>query len=147
MPAVGADDLIEVAAPENEDPVEAVGAESSYPTFGVGVRVRRLDRCADHPDAFAAEDLIEGVAELRVAVMDEHPERLLIAELHHEVAGLLGDPATVRMRAADDVLDPSRRQRDEEQDVDPLKERRLDREEVAGEHARLWVPEIGIWPD
>src|SRR5215218_7719467 len=35
-----------------------------------------------------------------------------------------------------DVLDPSRRERDEEQDVDPLQKGRLDGEEVAGEHAR-----------
>jgi hypothetical protein len=52
--------------------------------------------------------------------MDEKSERLLVAELHHEVARLLGDPAAVRIRGAGDVLDPSRCQRDEEQDVDPL---------------------------
>jgi hypothetical protein len=60
------------------------------------------------------------VAELGVAVMDERPERLLVAELHHEVACLLGDPTTVGIRAARDVLEPSRRQRDEEQNIDAL---------------------------
>ena len=84
----------------------------------------------------APEDLVEGVAELGVAIVDEEPERLLVAELHDEVARLLGDPASVRIRAAGDVLDPSRRERDEEEDVDPLQEGGLDREEVAGEHAR-----------
>ncbi len=44
-----------------------------------------------------AKDLIEGVAELRVAIMDEEPERLLIVELHDEIARLLGDPASVRV--------------------------------------------------
>jgi hypothetical protein len=52
--------------------------------------------------------------------MDEIPERLPIVELHHEVARLLGDPAIVRTGAARYVLDPPRRQRDEEQNVDPL---------------------------
>jgi hypothetical protein len=52
--------------------------------------------------------------------MDEKPKRLLIVELHHEVARLLGGPPAVRIRAARHVLDPSRRQRDEEQDVDSL---------------------------
>jgi hypothetical protein len=33
-----------------------------------------VDRRADHLDAFGAEDLIEGVAELRIAVVDEKPE-------------------------------------------------------------------------
>jgi hypothetical protein len=68
-----------VSASEDEDPVEAVGAERSYPAFGVGVRVGRLGRCPDHADALGAEDLIEGVAELRVAVVDEAPEGVLIA--------------------------------------------------------------------
>ena len=76
------------------------------------------------------------MAELRVAVVDEKPERLLVAELHDQVARLLSDPASVRVRAAGDVLDPARRQRDEEQGVDPLQERGFDGEEVAGEHAR-----------
>ena len=40
---------------------------------------------------FSAEYLIEGVAELRVAIVDEKPERLLVAEPQHQVARLLGD--------------------------------------------------------
>jgi hypothetical protein len=133
--AVDAEDVLEVAASEDEDPVEAVGAQRSYPAFGVGVRVRRLDRRADHLDALGAEDLVEGVAELRVAVVDEQPERVLVAELHAQVARLLCDPAPVGIRAGGDVLDPSRRERDEEQHVNPLQESSLDREEVAGKHA------------
>src|SRR6266508_510595 len=38
-------------------------------------------------------------------------------------------------RAAD-VLDPPRRERDEEEDVDPLQKGGFDGEEIAGEHAR-----------
>ena len=38
----------------------------------------------------------KGVAELRVAIMDEEPEWLLVAEPDDEVARLLGDPAAVR---------------------------------------------------
>jgi hypothetical protein len=33
------------------------------------------------------------VAELPVPIVDEEPERLVVAELHGEVACLLGDPA------------------------------------------------------
>jgi hypothetical protein len=102
---------------EDQDPVEAVGAnrtQRSACAFAFG----RLDRCADHSHAFGPEDLIEGVAELRVAVVDEEPERLLLTQLHDEVASLLGDPVSVRVRRAGDVLDPPCRERDEEQDVD-----------------------------
>jgi hypothetical protein len=61
-------------AAAEEDAVEAVGANCADPAFGVGVRVRRLDRCPDHLDALGAEDLVDGVAELRVAVVDEEPK-------------------------------------------------------------------------
>jgi hypothetical protein len=65
------------------------------------------------------EHLVEGVAELRVSVVDEEPERLLVAALHQQVARLLRDPAPIRVGGTGDVLDPPGRQRDEEQDVDP----------------------------
>ena len=45
---------------------------------------------------FGPEDLIEGVAELRVPIVDEEPERLLLTQLHDEVASLLCGPASVR---------------------------------------------------
>src|ERR687898_2730145 len=115
--AVDAEHMLEVAAAEDEDAVEAVGTDGADPALGDGVRVRRLDGRADHLDALAPEDVVEGVAELRVTVVDEKPERLLVAEPHDQIARLLGDPAAVRVRRARDVLDPSRRQRNEEEDV------------------------------
>jgi hypothetical protein len=64
--AVDAQDVLEVAAAKDEDPVEAVGTERANPALGVGVRVRRLDRGMDHLDALASEHFVEAVAELRV---------------------------------------------------------------------------------
>jgi hypothetical protein len=119
--AVDAKHVLEMAAAEDEDPVEAVGTNCAHPTLGEGVCVRRLDRRADHFDAFRSKDLVEGAAELAVAIMDEEPERLLVLELHGEVARLLGDPASIWVRTAGDVLDPSRRNRDEEEDIDPCR--------------------------
>src|SRR6266536_3286580 len=115
MAPVGAEHVFEVAAAEDEDPVEAVGANRAYATLGEGVRVRRLNRRADHLDAFRPDDLVERVAELGVAIMDEEPERLLVRELHGEVARLLGGRASVGVRAAGDVLDPPGRERGEEE--------------------------------
>jgi hypothetical protein len=40
------------------------------------------------PDALGAEDLVEGVAELRVVVVDEEPEGVLIAEFYDEVEAM-----------------------------------------------------------
>src|SRR5215210_6917778 len=98
MATVDAEHVLEMTSAEDEDPVEAVGAERSYPAFGVGVRVRRLDRRADHLDALGAEDLVEGMAELRIAVVDKKPKGLLVAELHDKIARLLSDPAAIGMR-------------------------------------------------
>jgi hypothetical protein len=47
--------------------------------LGVGIRVRRLDKHADYPDALTSEDLAESAAELPVAFRDEETERLLVA--------------------------------------------------------------------
>src|SRR5262245_30997438 len=134
--AIDAEHVLEMPTPDDRYSIEAIGAERAYPALGIGVRVRGLDWCADHADSLAPEDVVEGVTELRVAVMDEKAERLLVAELHHQVPCLLGHPVSVGVAGAGDVLDPPPRERDEEQDVDPLEKCRLDSEEVAGDHAR-----------
>jgi hypothetical protein len=58
----------------------------------MGVRVRRLDRGADHSHALGTEDLVECAGELRVSVVYEEPEAGLIAELHDKIARLLCRP-------------------------------------------------------
>ena len=68
--AVDAEHVLEMTAAEDEDSVEAVSADCAHPALGEGVRVRGLDRRADHLDALRSEDLVEGVAELRVAIVD-----------------------------------------------------------------------------
>jgi hypothetical protein len=62
---------------------------------------------ADHLVALGREDLVEGATELRIAVVDQETEGLLIAEVHDEVARLLGDPASVWICGARDVLAPA----------------------------------------
>jgi hypothetical protein len=77
--AVDAEHVLEVPPAEDEDPVETLSAESADAALGLCVRVRRLDRRADHPEALRAEDLVEDVTELRIAVVDEKPKRSLLA--------------------------------------------------------------------
>ena len=50
-----------MAAAEDEDPVEAVGANRAHPTLGEGVCVRRLDWRADQVDALRPKGLVERV--------------------------------------------------------------------------------------
>jgi hypothetical protein len=67
---VDAEDVLEVTAADDQEPVETLPSDAADPAFGVGVRVRRQHRRPDDLDAFAAEDGVEGAAELRVAVVD-----------------------------------------------------------------------------
>lgn len=111
----------EVAAAEDENAVEAIVADGAHLAFGERVRIRSLNGSADHLDPLAAKDLVERAAELRVAVVDQQAEAVrLLAELHDEVAGLLGDPGAVGVGCAGDELESARGEREEEEDVDPL---------------------------
>src|SRR6266545_6122228 len=136
MPHVNPQHALEMAAAQDQDPVEAVGADGADPALRVGIRVRRPNRRADHFHSLGTEHLVEPAAELRVAIVDQKPERLLLAELHHQVARLLRCPAAVGVRGTGHVLDPSRRQRNEEQHVDPLQKGGLNGEKVAGQRCR-----------
>ena len=137
MGGVDAEHLLEVAAVDNQDPVEALAAEGADPTLGVGVRIRSSDRRADDTHALAAEDLIESAAELTVAIVKQKAERLFpVVQVHQQVAPLLCHPASIRVARARHELDPTTLERNEKKDVDPREPDRLDRQEVTGEHRR-----------
>ena len=72
---VDAEHLLELSPADDQDPVEAVAADGADPALGECVRLRRPERCADDLDAVASEDLVEGVAELAVAIVDHKAER------------------------------------------------------------------------
>ena len=126
---VEADHVLEVAAVDDQDPVQALAAEGADPTLGVGVRVWGSDGRADDLHVLAAKDLIESVTEFAVAVVEQEPEGLLpVGEEHQQVSRLLCDPAPIRVGCARDELDPATLERDEEEDVDAGQPDRLDRQ-------------------
>jgi hypothetical protein len=53
MARVDAKHVLELAAAEDEQAVEALATHAADPALGVGVRVRCLDGCADHSHSFA----------------------------------------------------------------------------------------------
>jgi hypothetical protein len=63
----------EVAAAEDQEPVEALAAEAADPALGVRACFRCPHWGLDHPDAFRAEDFVELAGELAVAVTNEKP--------------------------------------------------------------------------
>ncbi len=101
MAGIDAKYVLEVAAAEYEQPVEALATDAANPALGVSVRVWCLDGRADHGNPLALEDVIAAATELGVAIMDEEAERLLaIIESHEQVARLLGDPGARWVRRA-----------------------------------------------
>jgi len=89
MRRVDVDDAVEVAPAEDEQPVKAFAPETADPTLGMCACPRRPHWRPDHAHAFGAEDLVEGVRELAVAVADQEADAM-IAEVEAEVARLLG---------------------------------------------------------
>src|SRR5207245_280334 len=92
-------------------------------------------RCLDNPDAFAAEDLVEGAAVLAVAVADQEANAL-VGEVEAEVARLLGDPGAGGIRRAAGQPDAPTAVGDEEQRVVAAQEHALDGKEIARDDAR-----------
>src|SRR6266545_2631546 len=139
---VFADHVFEVAAADNQQSVEALAPNASDPALGVRPRLRRLQRCFDHPYAFGAEDLIEVTGELAVAVTDEKPRPdAFVAKLDQEVACLLGHPAAIRVGRDPGQVDAPGRKLDEKQHVEAHQEERVDGEEVALQDARRLRPQ------
>jgi hypothetical protein len=101
MAGVDAEHVLEVAAVDDQDPVEALAAEGADPTLGVRIRIRGSDGRPGNPHALAAEDLVEGAAELTVAIVKEKAEGLFpVGQVHQQVARLLCDPAPIRVARA-----------------------------------------------
>jgi hypothetical protein len=65
-----AKDTLEVASVQDQEPVEALGADGPHEALGDRVRLRCTNRRLDDLDAFVAEDSVEVVRELAVAVAD-----------------------------------------------------------------------------
>jgi hypothetical protein len=76
MPDLGADDLLQVAAADDQEPVEAFAPQASYAPLRMRLCSWRLHRRADHADALRAEHVVEAEAELAVAVGEEEAHRL-----------------------------------------------------------------------
>jgi hypothetical protein len=126
----------EVAAPEDQQPVETFTADAPDPPLSMRPRLRRSHWRLDHSDSGGAEDLVEVAGELAVAITDHKP-RLdpLVVDVHEQVARLLGHPCAVGIRRDPGEVHTTSRQLNEEQDVEPPQEDRVDGQEIALEDA------------
>lgn len=128
-------DVVEMAEAETHEMVQAFALEGTDPRFHERVGVGREQRRADRRDAGVSEQLVERERKLRVAVVkNKLRPKLLIIEPHHHVAGLLLDPALIRVKRRRREEHPPRAQVNERQaEGKPRPEGREDRlrEEVA----------------
>jgi hypothetical protein len=74
---VDAEHSFEVAAVEDEQPVQTLGAHRPHEALRDRVRLWCSHRCLDDPNALAAEDLIERAAVLAVPVADQEAHALV----------------------------------------------------------------------
>src|SRR3954469_6087999 len=134
---VGVQDALKLAMAGDQDPVKAFAPHGADEALGTCVGLWSVDRCSDDLDPLAAEDLVQGAAELRVAIVDQEAwRRGSVGERPPGLARRLRDPDVAWMLGAARCVDPAATKLDEEQDVEPCREDGVDGEEVAREHAR-----------
>src|SRR5437764_4170398 len=118
-----AEDALEMALVDDQEPVEAFGAGGADEALGERVCLWRSHRCLDDLDSFAGEDGVEVAGELAVAVVDQEAKRpwSLVErpgeERPGDLACLLGDPGAGRVRGAAGQVDASAAEFDEEEQL------------------------------
>ena len=70
---IDAEDAFELAATDDQQPVEAFPPNGADPALHMGVRVRCPHGCADDLDLLVLEEGVEGTGELGLAVVDQEP--------------------------------------------------------------------------
>jgi hypothetical protein len=129
--------LVEEPFAEDQHTVGELGSDRQYEAFGEAVRPRATGWDLDDLDAHIGQNRVERGRKLSGAIADEELEpRDVFAEVHHEVAGLLGGPGPVGVRGDAQDVEEAVADLEREQDVDPSQgHRAVDVEEVDGEHA------------
>src|SRR6266542_6512501 len=109
----------EVAAGDDQDPVEALAPGAADPAFRVRLRLRGCDRRSDHADPFRVNERVEGLGQLDVAITDQDPRlSAFVPQGDENVSCLLRHPGAVGMGGdAGDVYAPPL-EFDEEEDVE-----------------------------
>jgi hypothetical protein len=87
---------LEVTARKDQDAVEAFAPGAADPAFRVCFRLRCGDGRADHRDSLGAQEGVEGLRQLGVAVADQDPRALaLVVQGGEDGARLLRGPGAV----------------------------------------------------
>jgi hypothetical protein len=127
MPDVDPKDLLQVATANDQEPVQALGADRPHPALRVRVRPGRLHGRQEHLGTIRAEHIVEAAGELRVPIAQHKASpSALFAQHTQQVAGLLSDPLAVRVGGDAGQVNPAGVQFDEEQHIQPPQPDRVD---------------------
>ena len=123
---------------EDQHTVGEFGSDSADEPFGETIRSRATTRNPDHLDAHIGQDSIERRGKLAGPIADEEAEFSdAIAEIHHQVADLLGSPSAIGIDGHAQQMHGAGGNLQDEQHVDPLEcHRAVHMEEVTGQHRR-----------
>jgi len=128
-------DTAQVAFAEDEHPVGDLGPGGEHEPFGISVRARTPGRNLYGFDAGAGQDRVKGCSELPGTVADEELEvRSVVAEVHQQIADLLGGPWPVRVRGDPEDMNVAVADFDDEEAVQAPEGHAVHVEEVDGEH-------------
>jgi hypothetical protein len=125
-------DSPQLALVPDEGAVQEFAAASSDPAFGDRVHAGSADAAEHGPDAGVGEDRVERGREIRATVADHEPDSMrLVAEVHQEVAGLLGCPRPGGMQGDSEDADAPGGVLDHGQDISLGAIEQVSHEEVA----------------
>src|SRR5690349_3066207 len=114
----------------DEDAVQELAAASPDPAFSDRVHAGRPDVAKHGPDANIGEDCVERSGEVRPAAADHELDPVsLFAEVHEQVAGLLGGPLPGGMQGDPEDADAPGPVLDHGQDIGLGAVEQVDREE------------------
>src|SRR6185312_8291584 len=121
---------------EDDHAVEEFSAKTADPAFHDRVCTRCPDWRLDDLNTLAGEDRVERAGELGVPAANQKFDlRNVIAEVHEQVAGLLGDPACGGMCGDAKDVYPSVDVFDDRETVQPGEEHGVAVKEVASENS------------
>jgi hypothetical protein len=85
--------LVEMSAPEDEEPISALSANNAHESLGERVRSWCSNGCLDGPDPLRLKHLVKVRRELRVSVPNEERGCARSAcEIEAQIASLLDNP-------------------------------------------------------
>src|ERR671919_2367690 len=110
-----------MAAPEDEDAIEALPTQDSHEPFRERIGPRRSDRRPYYLGSLGGEHLVEGAPVFGIAVPDEEAERKAIPSAD-EVASLLGHPGGIGVGGHAGEMHPAGGDLDEQEHIETTKE-------------------------